>query len=79
MFFSYLRSFGWLKYLRVATYVELAKTWLTRLQRSPMFLFYRYLWRQDPQQLAMTLFVNYVLPVLFETLQRYLSRRKLAQ
>eukprot|EP00762_Andalucia_godoyi_P007366 ANDGO_01580.mRNA.1 ABC transporter H family member 4 len=50
-----------------------------RVLCSPTFSFYAYLYNRDPSQLFMTLFVNYVLPIVFEALPWFLSRRKLAQ
>ena len=52
--------------------------WL-RLTRLPIVSFYSYVYHKSPTLLASTLFVNFALPILLESLPWYLSRRHLSK
>ena len=57
---------------------SLQPLWL-RLTRLPIVSFYAYVYQKSPALLASTLFVNFVLPILLESLPWYLSRRHLSK
>ena len=52
--------------------------WL-RFTRLPIVSFYSYVYHKSPTLLASTLFVNFLLPILLESLPWYLSRRHLSK
>ena len=52
---------------------------LHRSLALPISTFYLYLWRVAPNLLIETLFVNYLFPVILESLPVYLSRRHLSK
>jgi hypothetical protein len=51
----------------------------TMIRRLPIVEFYHYMWLTNKPLFAATIFVNYLMPLLFEAMPWWLSRRKLSR
>eukprot|EP01080_Neovahlkampfia_damariscottae_P000096 gene96-4345_t len=50
-----------------------------KIQKLPIFIFYKYLWEKKKSHLFYNLFVNYIFPIILESLPWYFSQNKLGK